>query len=325
MCGKSEWCPGRATRWPGSGRALSLLLLAAAASSCAEAPRPGPPRRPDGVAACTGDGCAVAPEGCARAAPGCPCTTEGDHLECGRVEIQIANQTVCGTGDSVCSDGFWSPCIINNTAPLEPPKGPRPPGGFHVDSLGKPGLCAANPCDPACWDFLDTPAGEGNAAAGIAEDPGGGLTLLPVGPPPAVYVAGLFTRDYDATGLCAPGSTPVWGLWSWRTKTKSDAFVSFSVQTAATAAGLSSAPIDALQFSNPPGPSALAGQPAAARLGPPDTTLGSAIVDATLVGNGRVRGLPFLRVISRLAPSSNGLSAPVLVAWDLQASCAQSE
>jgi hypothetical protein len=236
----------------------------------------------------------------------------------------IANQPVCGTGDSVCTGGLWSPCIINNTAPLEPPKAPRPPGGVHAFSLGKPDLCAANPCDPACWDFVDTPAGEGNVDAGIAEAPDG-LTLLPIGPPPAVFVAGNFTRDYDATGLCAPGSTPVWGIWSWRAKMESDAFVSFSVQTAATAAGLASAPVDALEFSNPPGPAALAGQPAAARLGPPDTTVGAAIVDATLVARGRVRGLPFLRIVSRLAPSSDGHSAPLLNAWDLQMSCAQSE
>jgi hypothetical protein len=236
----------------------------------------------------------------------------------------IANQPVCGTGDSVCSDGFWSPCVINNTVPIEPPKAPRPPGGVHTFSLGKPDSCAANPCDPGCWDFLDTPVGEGNVDAGIAEEPSG-LTLLPLGPQSPVYLAGTFTRDYDATGLCAPGSTPVWGLWSWQTKMKSDASVAFSVQTAATAAGLASAPSDALQFSSPPGPSALAGKAAVARLGPPDTTLGAAIVDATLVGHGRIRGLPFLRVVSRLAPSSDGHFAPLLIAWDLQLSCAPSE
>ncbi len=301
-----------------------LVLLTVAVTGCAEAPLPGAPRRPDGGAGCAGDDCASPPPGCTEAAPGCACAAEGEHLTCGRVEIVIANQTVCGTGDSVCSEGFWSPCVINNTVALEPPKAPAPPGGVHAYSLGKPSSCTANPCDPSCWDFLDTPVGEGNVAAGIAEDPGG-LTLLSVGPPPAVFVAGDFTRDYDATGLCAPGSTPVWGLWSWRTKTPQDAFVSFTVQTAGTAKGLASAPVDALQFSSPPGPSALAGKPARAQLGPPDTTLGAASVDATLVNRGRVRGLPFLRVVSHLAPSSDGHSAPLLIAWDLQMSCAQSE
>ena len=243
---------------------------------------------------------------------------------CGKVEVQIANQLMCGTGDSVCSDGLWSPCVINNTGPIEPPKAPRPPGGVHTKSLGKPAPCAANPCDPACWDYLDTPLGEGNVDAGIAEE-ASGLTLVPMGPPPSVFVAGSFTRDYDATGLCAPGTTPVWGLWSWRTKINSSAFVSFSVQTATTAAGLATAPIDALEFSSPPGPSALAGTPAKAQLGPPDTTVGAASVDATLVGQGRVRGLPFLRVILKLSPSSDGHNAPLLVAWDLQMSCDPSE
>ncbi len=231
---------------------------------------------------------------------------------------------VCGTGYSVCSEGFWAPCVINNTVPVDPPKAPLPPGGFHAYSLGKPTPCAANPCDPSCWDFLDTPVGVASKTTGIAEG-GGGLTLSPVGPPPAVFAAGTFTRDYDASGLCAAGTTPVWGLWSWRAQTAEDSAIRFTVQTAATAAGLPSAPTDALLFTAPPGPAALAGQPATAQLGPPDTRVGAAIVDSTLVGAGRVRGLPFLRVISRFTPSSSGYSAPVLIAWDLQVSCAPSE
>jgi hypothetical protein len=227
---------------------------------------------------------------------------------------------MCGVGDSVCSEGLWSPCIINNTVPLEPPAAPLPPDAVEPLSLGKPSACAANPCDPSCQDFIDTPAGEGNAAAGIAEV-SDGLTLLPAGPPPALFVAGDFTRDYDASGLCAAGSTPVWGLWSWRTKTPKDAFVSFTVKTAATAKGLASAPKDALQLSAPP----LAGKPAVARLGPPDSTVGSASVDATLVNRARLRGLPFLRIVAHLAPSTDGHSAPLLNAWDLQVSCMQSE
>lgn len=249
---------------------------------------------------------------------------EGDLLTCGRVEIQIANQTVCGTGYSVCSEGVWAPCVINNTVPVEPPAAPLPPGGFHAYSLGKATPCEANPCDPSCWDYLDTPAGLGSKSTGIAEVPGG-LTLPPVGPSPAVFAAGSFTRDYDASGLCAAGTTPVWGLWSWRSKTAEDASIAFTVQTASTAAGLASAPVDALEFSMPPGPASLAGKAAVAQSGPPDTTTGAAIVDATLVGHGRLRGLPFLRIVSRLLPSTSGHGAPLLIAWDLQMSCAPSE
>jgi hypothetical protein len=239
------------------------------------------------------------------------------------VEIQIANQTVCGTGYSVCSEGSWAPCVINNTVPVEPPKAPSPPGGFHAFSLGKPTPCVANPCDPSCWDYLDTPAGLAAKASGLAEVPGG-LSLLPV-VPPAVFKPGTFTRDYDASGLCAAGTTPVWGLWSWRTKTPEDAYVAFTVQTATTAAGLASAPSDSLQFTMPPAPASLAGKPARAQAGPPDSQVGASVVDATLVNRGRVRGLPFLRIVSQLMPSTSGHSAPVLIAWDLQMSCVPSE
>jgi hypothetical protein len=306
-----------------SRRALGILL-AIASSSCADAPRPGPPPHSAGGAGCAGEDCLSPPTGCAEPAPGCPCAAEGDHLVCGQVESQVASQTVCGMGYSVCEAGIWAPCLINNTAPIEPPAAPGPPGGVQPYSLGKPTKCAANPCDPSCWDFVDTPIGEDDPDAGLAAS-SDGITLVPGGPPPAVYLAADFARDYDAVGLCDPGSTPLWGLWSWNVKAPPGTFITFSVQTAATAAGLAVAPVDALQFSSPPGPSALAGQVVKAQLGPPDTTAGSAVVDATLVSRGRVRGLPFLRIIAHLAPSSDGQEAPLLSAWDLQVSCAPSE
>jgi len=304
--------------------ALGLWLVLTPAS-CADADRHGPPPRfdVDGGATCVGADCLPLPIDCAEPAPGCPCTALGEHLVCGRVESQVANQTVCGKGYSVCSDGAWAPCLINNTAPLVRPA-KAPPDASHSLSLGEPTKCAGNPCDPSCWDFIDTPIGEGNTQAGLVAD-AAGITLVAGVPPQGLYVAADFVRDYDAVGLCAPGSTPVWGLWSWTAPTPDDAFITFSVQTAASAAGLPKAPLDALRFSDPPGPSTLAGKPARARLGPPDTTAGAAVVDTTLAHHGRIRGLPFLRIIAHLAPSSDGKSAPVLAAWDLQVSCAPSE
>jgi len=65
-----------------------------------------------------------------------------------------------------------------------------------------------------------------------------------------------------------------------------DSCINFNVQVAATAAGLANAPIDALQFSTPPGPLALAGLSAVARLGPPNTTAGALVVDTSLMAKG---------------------------------------
>ena len=143
----------------------------------------------------------------------------------------------------------------------------------------------------------------------------------PPPPPPALYADGTFVRDYDATGLCPADSVPYWGLWSWNSVTPSDSSISFTVQTADTAAGLATAPSDTLLFSNPPGPAALVNQPVVARAGSPNTTAGSAVVDETLRINGRGRAKNFLRVTSRLKTSTDKLQAPTLSAWNLQMSC----
>ncbi len=150
-------------------------------------------------------------------------------------------------------------------------------------------------------------------------------TVKSVPPPPQTYAEGTFVRDFDASTVCPLGSNPVWGLWSWAAVTPSDTSITFSVQTADTVAGLGTAPVDALQFSNPPGPAALAGQPAVAKAGLPNTSAGSAVVNSTLFAKNRPRNLPFVRVTSRLKPSTDKLSAPTLSAWDLQVSCLPDE
>jgi hypothetical protein len=147
----------------------------------------------------------------------------------------------------------------------------------------------------------------------------------------ATYYAGAdFVRDYDASTICAAGTTPVWRLYSWSGLTPGDSRIEFYVRTADTLAGLASAPQDALQFSNPPGPAGLVGQPAVAHAvnvppASPDTQLGAASPDATLAAKGRPRDRPFLRVIARLVPTSDKLKSPTLSSWDLQISCAASQ
>lgn len=146
---------------------------------------------------------------------------------------------------------------------------------------------------------------------------------------PVTYYDGYFVRDYDG-GTCPHGTTLSWRLWSWSTITPSDSRVEFTVQTATSKAGLTTAPVDTVVFSNPPGPSALSGAPAKAHAvnvppGSPDTQLGSALIDATLEKNGRSRYSRHLRVTSRLVPSSDQTKAPILASWDLQTSCVDSE
>lgn len=139
------------------------------------------------------------------------------------------------------------------------------------------------------------------------------------------FMAASFVRDYDMSTSCGKSQKPVWSLWSWSAATPSDSKVQFFVTTASTAAGLDTAPEDTLLFSNPPGPTTLAGQPAVAQGGATPTQTGSASVVNTLTSKGRLPNQGFLRVRSYLVPSADGKSAPKLTSWNLQASCVDSE
>jgi hypothetical protein len=144
-------------------------------------------------------------------------------------------------------------------------------------------------------------------------------------PPPPTYTEGNFIRDYDALEACPAGSKFVWGHWSWTSTTPNDSSIEYYVRTATTQAGLASAPEDPLRFSNPPGPAALTGQHTIAKTAPTDTQNGAAVVDKTLQNANRPRNNRFVRIRSRLRPSTDLLSAPTLHAWNLEVSCQPNE
>jgi hypothetical protein len=151
---------------------------------------------------------------------------------------------------------------------------------------------------------------------------------VPSTPPsviPATYSEGWFVRDYDMSGGCDEGLVPVWSLWSWGATTPGDSKVEFYVQTATSAAGLATATRDALLFTNPPGPTALAGTAAIAKAGSPDTRTGSATVQNTLAANSRNLNSSHLRISAKLVPTTDKLQAPTLNSWNLQTSCQESQ
>jgi hypothetical protein len=118
----------------------------------------------------------------------------------------------------------------------------------------------------------------------------------------------------------------VWSLWSWSSTTPSNSHIDFTVQTATSAAGLATAPVDPLLFSSPPGPASLAGTQASAHVantltGTPDTQLGSADVDSTFVAKDRPRHNAHVRITSTLTPSSDKTQTATLTSWNLQMSC----
>ena len=201
--------------------------------------------------------------------------------------------------------------------PDNPVQGSCTPVGCSAQGLN------CGPAGDGCGGVLDC----GSCAAPATCGGGGQSGVCGT---PFAYYDGYFVRDYDATTKCKQGTTPKWNLWSWTTVTPSNTRIEFTVQTAATAAGLANAPKDTVVFSQPPGPAALVGSPAIAHAsgvpaGAPDTQLGSALIDATLEKYGRTRDHRFLRITSHLVPSTDKQKSPLLVSWDLQMSCRDSE
>lgn len=139
---------------------------------------------------------------CVSADKGCPCDSESAQAGCGKVEIQIGSQLVCGQGITTCTNGKWGECIINNSITLAPQM-----PGLDPQGLGGPTACTNNPCDPSCTTFNDDPTGLGNLDAGIISVDGGdaGITL-PGSVPPAPITCMGGSDGTCAHTMCTVGS-----------------------------------------------------------------------------------------------------------------------
>jgi hypothetical protein len=144
---------------------------------------------------------------------------------------------------------------------------------------------------------------------------------------PAKYADAWFIRDYDTLDACPKGTAPLWGFFAWNARTPGDSRIDFEIAVAPSVGELPSAPPDALLFSNPPGPSALAGQAIGAQndVAGFDTQLGGTLVDSTLAANMRPRDSKAMRLRAHLVPSTDGAFAPLLQLWNQQISCQPAE
>jgi hypothetical protein len=139
---------------------------------------------------------------------------------------------------------------------------------------------------------------------------------------PFTYSPAVFVRDYDASKICTASQHPVWRVYSWSAVTPGNSTIAFSVSTATTLAGLPSASLYPLQWSNPPGVPAgemLGAQAIAQTI--PLTDNASASPDATLYANMLSQNNYYLRISALLTPTSDLLSAPTLASWDMQIDC----
>ena len=134
-----------------------------------------------------------------------------------------------------------------------------------------------------------------------------------------------FIRDYDTSDACMTGTVPYWSFFAWNATTPGDSRIDFDVAVAGSLAELATAPIDPLQFSDPPGPVRLAGQPISARSGTPDTQTGGTVVDSSLRAKLRARTSKAMRLRAHLFASPDLASAPVLSLWNQSISCQPAE
>lgn len=261
----------------------------------------------------------------------CDCTVPGETCggggipnKCGKPCVKIACPSgpgsFCGMMPDGCGGTQPCGCIAPETCG----------GGGIIDKCGKP-TCGAKSCQDLGIECGQAGDGCGNVIeCGPCAAP---LTCGGAGVPGKcgavkVHSDGYFVRDYEAN--CPSGTAPYWQLWSWSAVTPGNSFLDFTVQVADAEAGLASAPKDALRFSLPPGPAALASQPVSVHQanqppGTPDTQVGAASVDNTLQLNGRKRNANYLRVTTHLAPTSDKTQTPLLKLWDMQVDCIPSE
>jgi hypothetical protein len=208
------------------------------------------------------------------------------------------------------------------------------------DLAGCVSINAPKKCMPVTCSYLGLNCGTAGDGCGgtltcgtcpAGQSCGGGGTPGVCGAP-TTYSPASFVRDYDASTLCTAGQHPVWRQYSWGAITPKDSHIDFSIATATSMLGLASATTHPLGWSNPPGiPAGLAaGQPSSAHAinqpsGTPDTELGGASPDMTLLANKLQQNNYYLRVVARLVPSSDMFSTPVLSTWDMQIDCADNQ
>jgi len=256
---------------------------------------------------------------CMHDAPGCQCAAEGARQSCGKVSAQVGKQTTCVSGQMVCASGTWGECIPDGKA-TETIATAR-----HVLGIGRATPCTGNPCDPYCRQYADTPDETLSTSGGLLGTDAG-LTLAPGdGGSQAARSDAWFIRDYDTTDACTSGAVPYWSFFAWNASTPGDSHIDYDVAVASSVAELAAAPIDPLQFSDPPGPVALAGQPVSARSGTPDTQVGGTVVDETLRANLRARTSKVMRLRAHLFASPDRTFAPVLQLWNQSISCQPAE
>jgi hypothetical protein len=177
----------RAPRVPSAMASLSALVslvawlaLAVATSGCSAEPA-GSEIAPAPI---VDSGTGVDP--CATPNQGCTCAVPAATVACGDVVQTAGTYVSCSMGTRTCSGGAWGPCVGAYVTTKEI----RPASENRLALLNPATPCSANPCDPSCAAFVDTPSGlDAGVDSGITiTDAAVTLTATPV---PVTVCSGL--------------------------------------------------------------------------------------------------------------------------------------
>lgn len=178
----------------------TLLTTVAAAAAVVAACASDPPAASSNVDTNPPSG-----DSCATPNDGCPCGDIGTEVECGHVKRVSGDYATCSIGKRTClPSSTWGACtgeVETRTVPMT--------RLVKTQALAPaPSATCANPCDPYCQAYDDTPAGITLTDGGGLELSPEGLTLSPSGTFDITLCAGLVITPSSQT-LTVTSLSPV--------------------------------------------------------------------------------------------------------------------
>ena len=148
------------------------------------------------------DGGAVHVHGaCGSPAEGCPCTAVGSTAACGQVDLTRDGFNQCSYGSFTCTAaGTWSAC--EGAIRVQSLLGKSQPHPHAQDQQLDASDCGdADPCDPYCSGYTDTPVGITPLPTGLTLADGG-LTVIPAAD--GGVVPGTIQTTGNGLSACGP-------------------------------------------------------------------------------------------------------------------------
>jgi hypothetical protein len=188
---------------------LPLALLLGACSGNEDPPPPAAPPSTDWQPPGNEQDASSTPE-CSVPREGCACETEGEAVECGRVQEVHDDYVTCSIGTRTCDAGKWGQCLGERITLRS--REESHVEGAEISALGSSVVCPTgfDPCDPYCNSATDTPGGI-TAPAGFSATPSG-LTLVATFIPQCTSLTitpSSSTLTLTGSSLTSFGATPV--------------------------------------------------------------------------------------------------------------------